>query len=120
MHSFYFIKVSNRYFFYWFKIPLNNSGLSVNINMVMNMWKNLIDKFRHLDKITYKIMKNGFKFSFILACVSLFLLITYMLFYSAPLLYYIGISVFKLSLTFGIEFLVCGFAVDTIKKQMIN
>ena len=88
--------------------------------MVMNMFKSLIERYKNLEKITYKIMKNGFKFSFLLTLVSLLLLITYILFYHAPLLYYVGISVFKLSLTFAVEFFICGMVVDTIKKQMVN
>ena len=38
---------------------------------------------------------------------------------SSPFVYYIGISLFKISLIFGIEFVMCGFIVEGIKKQLI-
>lgn len=81
------------------------------------MIKQIIDKFNSLEEKIKAIMKYGFKFSFAVCVLSILILLTYH-FYSNPDLYYIGLSVFKLSLFFVVEFIVCGLAIDTIKKQM--
>ena len=83
------------------------------------MIKNLIKNFKNFDKITYKILKCGLAFCFILCIISVIILFTYNLVFAVPILYYIGISLFKLSLVFGIEFIICSFVADGIKKQMI-
>lgn len=81
------------------------------------MLKMLIDKFVSLEKNVKKIMKYGFLFSFLVCVIAMVLLLSYELF-SSPDLYYIGLSVFQLSLFFAVEFIICGIAIDTIKKQM--
>ena len=83
------------------------------------MIKNLIKNFKNFDKITYKTLKCGLEFCFILCIISVIILFTYNLVFAVPILYYIGISLFKLSLVFGIEFIICSFVADGIKKQMI-
>lgn len=81
------------------------------------MIKQIIDKFNSLEEKIKTIMRYGFKFSFAVCILSILILLTYQ-FYSYPDLYYIGLSVFRLSLFFAIEFIICGLAMDTIKKQM--
>ena len=83
------------------------------------MLKNIINKAKKFESLTKKIIKYGFIFSFILSITSSIILFTYINFYSTPELYYIGLSLFKTSLTFAVEFIICGFAIDTIKKQLI-
>ena len=83
------------------------------------MIRNIINTFENLDKLTKKIMKHGLKFCFILGLISLIILITYNLSYTIPTLFNIGFILFKLSLIFGVEFIICGFAVDKIKRQLI-
>ena len=83
------------------------------------MIKKIIENFKNFDKITYKIMSNGLKFCFIICLISVFTLLTYDLTFQSPLLYYIGISLFRLSLIFGMEFIICGFIIEGIKKQLI-
>lgn len=83
------------------------------------MIKNFIQSYRNLEKTTYKIMKNGLLFCFFVCLLSLFFLIYYLIFLSSPILFYIGISLFRLSLVFGVEFIICGIVVDNIKKQKI-
>ena len=51
--------------------------------------------------------------------VSVLILFSYKSFLTVPFLYYIGISVFRLSIIFGIEFIICALVVDSIKKQVI-
>ena len=83
------------------------------------MVNKIIGYFKDLDKLTYKIMKYGLEFSFILSIISAFILLTYS---STPLpisLYYIGLSLFKLSCSFSVEFIICGLVMDSIKKQLV-
>lgn len=81
------------------------------------MIKVLKDKLNSMEEKVKRIMNSGFLFSFIVCMISMGLLITYEL--NANLeLYYIGLAVFKLSLFFAVEFFICAFAIDTIKKQI--
>lgn len=81
------------------------------------MLKLILDKCNSLEKTVKKIMKYGFLFSFLVCMISMFVLLAYEHF-NHPDLYYIGLSVFQLSLFLTVEFIICGIAVDTIKKQM--
>lgn len=83
------------------------------------MIKNIINNFKDLDKLTKKIMKNGLKFCSILGLIALFILITYNLSFTVPILFSIGFIMFKLSLVFGVEFIICGLVVDKIKAGVI-
>ena len=83
------------------------------------MIKKIITYYKNLDKNTYKILYKGLEFCFLLALISAFILLSYILFIQAPLVYYIGINLFRLSLVFSVEFIICGFIVDSIKKQLI-
>lgn len=83
------------------------------------MLKKIYENFKNLDTLTYKIMNYGLKFCFMICLISVLLLLTYCLAFASPFMYYIGINLFKISLIFGIEFVVCGFVVDGIKKQFI-
>lgn len=83
-------------------------------------YKNKIEKsFVDLDKLTKKIMKNGLKFCSIIGIIALIILLTYNLSITTPFLFNIGFLLFKLSLTFAVEFIICGLVVDSIKKQLI-
>lgn len=81
------------------------------------MIKVLIDKFNSMEKKVKKIMHYGFIFSFVICMISMVLLIGYELNSNLDF-YYIGLSVFRLSLFFAVEFIICAFAIDTIKKQI--
>lgn len=83
------------------------------------MLKKIINNFNQLERIAFRIMKYGLTFCFIICIVSVLILFTYDFAFPSPFMYYIGINLFKLSLIFGIEFIVCGFIVDGIKKQLI-
>lgn len=75
--------------------------------------------FLNLNKKTKQILKSGWKFCLIICIISLFFLITYNIFVHNHLFYKLGISLFKLSMIFAIEFLICGYVVDSIKKGEI-
>ncbi len=81
--------------------------------------KSIINSLKNLDKLTYKIMKYGLKICFGICILSILVLLTYETISFSPNLYYIGLSLFKLSLIFSIEFIICGIVVDSIKKQII-
>ena len=78
-----------------------------------------IDYFKNLDKLTYKIIKKGLVFCLILSLISAFILFTYSSSFLSPSVYYIGLSLFKSSCMFSVEFIVCGLVMDTVKKQLI-
>ena len=82
------------------------------------MLKKIVTYYKNLDKTTYKILYKGFKFCFLLSFIASIILLSYILFLKTPLVYYIGINLFKLSLIFVVEFIVCGFVTDKIKKEM--
>lgn len=79
----------------------------------------IINNFNNLDNLVKKIMKIGLKFCSILGIISLIILVTYNISLTIPILFNIGFILFKLSLIFGVEFIICGFAIDKIKKQLI-
>ncbi|MCI8384262.1 MAG: hypothetical protein HFJ33_05320 [Clostridia bacterium] len=83
------------------------------------MIKKIFENFKNLDQLTSKIMNYGLKFCFIVCLLSAIILLAYDFVFPLPILYYIGIHLFKISLIFGIEFIICGFVVDSIKKQLI-
>jgi len=77
------------------------------------------DIINNLDFKTKVIIKNGVKFCTFLCAISLFLLVTYIFWFSIPLVFNIGIMIFEMSLLFSVEFLVCGIVVDSLKKRLI-
>ncbi|MBR3002419.1 MAG: hypothetical protein IKF38_02490 [Clostridia bacterium] len=83
------------------------------------MLKNIFNILKNLENITYKIMKKGLKFCFILCIISCIFLLTYNFVFTSPDVYYIGLALLKLSIYFTVDFIVCGIVVDNIKKQII-
>lgn len=78
----------------------------------------LLDKIKNLDAKVIKIMKLGFIFSFIICILSSMILLTYEAFYSLPTLFYIGISLFRTSLSFAVASFICAISFDTIQKEI--
>ena len=79
----------------------------------MNKFKNF---FENIDELDLKIMKKGLKFCFIVLMLAITLLVFYLFFKNSLFLYNLGLSLFKVSTYFGIEFIICGVIVDSIKK----
>ena len=88
----------------------------LDTRMEVIMFKKLIENFKEFEKITYKIMNYGLKFCFAICLISVFILLSYNLKFHSPYMYYIGISLFRLSLIFGTEFIICAFVADNLKK----
>ena len=82
------------------------------------MFKKIIDTYKNFEKTTNSIIKIGLRFCVFLCLISISILVTYLI-SKVPLTYYIGISIFRLSTIFSIEFIICGFVVDKIKKELI-
>ena len=83
------------------------------------MLKIIKNSYKNLDKLAKVIMKQGIRFCSALGLIALIILVTYNLSFTIPILYTIGFILFKLSLIFGVEFIICGFATDRIKKQIL-
>jgi len=77
------------------------------------------EKFNKIDKKILRVMNTGFKYCLLLAFISCFILLTYHYNLKSPDLYYCGILLFKTSLFFFVDFIVCGCAVDTIRKEIV-
>lgn len=83
-------------------------------------YKNKIEKtFIDLDKLTKKIITNGLRFCSVIGIIALSILLTYNLSITIPFLFNLGFLLFKLSMIFAVEFIICGIVVDSIKKQLI-
>lgn len=80
--------------------------------------KTIQNLFKHLDKLDLKIMKIGLKICLLIAIFSVLLLLVYLIHIHTPFLYNLGISIFRLSTYFAIEFIICGTIADAIKKQL--
>lgn len=83
------------------------------------MFKKIFNMYKEFEKITIKILNNGLKFCFVLSFFSSIVLLYYILIFQTPILFYIGINIFRLSLIFAAEFIICSFVADGIKKQLI-
>lgn len=83
------------------------------------MINKIFKMIRNLDKITYRIMKNGLRFCIFLCTISIFVLLFYDLQLQSPLVFNIGLIIFKLSIIFGVEFIICGIVADKIKTDLI-
>lgn len=81
------------------------------------MLKIIINKFNSMEEKTKNVFKYGMLFSLFVCIISLLILLTYH-FFTNPDLYYIGLSVFRLSLFLIVEFVICALAVDTIRQQI--
>lgn len=83
------------------------------------MIKKILDSYKSFDKITCKILRKGLFFCFSICILSTIILLTYILDKHSPFLLELGISVFKLSIIYAIEFIICSFVCDGIKNQLI-
>ena len=94
------------------------SDASITKKAIAKGFKHIL-KNKNFEKITRKVLKGGLEFCFGLSSIAIIILLTYNFFFAYPIIYYIGLTLFRLSLIFGIEFIICGFITDGIKKQII-
>lgn len=83
------------------------------------MFNKILEAYKNFEKITNTILKNGLKFCSHLCILGACILLTYLIIFHSPIVFYIGFYTFKLGLIFGIEFIICGFVADGIKKQAL-
>jgi len=81
------------------------------------MFNMIITTFKSMDLKVKQIMQSGIKFCLYMAILSILILLTYA-FYKSPQIYYIGLSIFQVSLFWAVEFVICGVAIDTIKGTL--
>ena len=86
---------------------------------MIHMKNKIIEIFKNLDSKTIKIIKNGLKFCTVICAIALAILLMYTFTNTSPIIYEIGIILFKTSLLFSVEFLICGIVVDSLKKEQI-
>lgn len=82
------------------------------------MFKKISNSFKTLDKSALKIMRSGIKYCFFISIFASFILLIYNFINTSPIIFYIGLAILKLSITFIVEFIICAFSMDLIKKQL--
>ena len=64
------------------------------------MLKKIMEYYKNFEKITRKVLKGGLEFCFGLSSIAIIILLTYNFFFAYPIIYYIGLTLFRLSLIF--------------------
>lgn len=82
------------------------------------MLKALTDTIKNFDLKVKKIMINGLYFSLLVSIIGTLCLIYYISFKSSNFIYYIGIKIIWLSISFGASFFASALAIDRIKKDL--
>ena len=82
------------------------------------MYQKLLNKLNSVDKKVFPIMHKGIIFAEIIAIISLIIMYIYNKFYISYDLYLSSLILFRTSIIIALSFIICGFAVDEIKKQM--
>lgn len=82
--------------------------------------KQILLEFKKFEPTILLLMKSGIRYSFYISIISTLILLTYDFVYTAPIIYYIGISLFRTSLFFIVGFIICGFAFNKIKRELKN
>lgn len=78
----------------------------------------IIRDFKNIDSSIVKIMKHGYKFSFLLAIFSSFILFLYTYNPISHIWFESGILLLKASISIFVAFVVCGFVFDKVKKGL--
>lgn len=78
----------------------------------------MIAEIKEMDTSILKIMKTGLRYAFGLMLISCMVLLTYNLIYPNPTMYEIGISLFKSSAFFVVDFIVFGVSFNKIKQDL--
>ncbi len=80
--------------------------------------ENLINTIKNFDVKIKKILTKGLYFSFFIAIIATLILIYYIAFYPSNFIFYIGIKVMHLALSFAVYFFVSALAIDKIKRDL--
>ena len=82
------------------------------------MLKLLKKKINNIDKSIKLLVKQGSLFSLNILFLATIILFTYESFYSSPILYSIGLLVFRIGIIYLSTFWACGFAFNEIKNEI--
>lgn len=80
--------------------------------------KQFLLEFKKIDNSIIQLVKSGIKFSFYITIIASIVLLTYDYIFSLPIVYYIGLGLFKASLYFIAFFIICGLAFHKIKFDL--
>lgn len=78
----------------------------------------LINTYKNFDAKIKKLMINGLYFSLTVSIIGALFLIYYISVSHSNFIYYIGLEIVHLSMSFAASFLVSAFAMDKIKKDL--
>lgn len=81
------------------------------------MIKFLMAKISNIDKSIKSLVKQGSFLCLNILFIATLLLFTYETFYSSPILYSVGLLVFRIGIIYLCTFWVCGFAFSEFKKE---
>ncbi len=82
------------------------------------MLNKLILTIKNFDLKIKKILINGLYFSLIVSIIGTLILTYYISFKSSNLIYYIGIEIIHLSISFAASFFAAAFKINKIKKDL--
>ncbi len=82
------------------------------------MLETIKKSFTNIDLKIRKIMQNGLRFSLVVALFGTLILSCYISSLHSAIIYYIGIEIIHLSISFFASFVAVGFAIDKIKKDL--
>lgn len=77
---------------------------------------NFFKGLRNIDKSICKVMEKGFIFSLIIGILSIFTLTLYRFSYISYDLIEASIILFRSGLLFTVQFFICGYTIDALKK----
>ena len=83
------------------------------------MFDKFIDTIRNFDLKIKKILISGLYFSLFVSIIGALILTYYISFSHSTFIYYIGIEVIHLSISFAVSFFASAFAIDKIKKDFV-
>ena len=82
-----------------------------------NFFRELFTTIKNIDKRIVHIIKNGFLFSNFMFCAGIIILLVHNYFFISFELIDAAIILFKTSMFFTMQFMLCGFAFDKIIKM---
>ncbi len=83
------------------------------------MFKDLIKNIKNFDLKIKKVMINGLYFSLLVSVIGALILLYYISYYPSNFIYYIGIELIHLSISFAVYFFAVAIAMDKIKRDLV-
>ena len=78
----------------------------------------LINDIKNIEEPIFKVMIKGFKFSFMVCLISFLILVVYNTYPTSHIIHKSSLILFRTGVMFAVQFFICAFATDIIKKQM--